>query len=449
MINTHSDSIPSTFIGDYKIENTLFYNQFIIAYTAEDMRKSTPVLIVQYPSTANKTTEISEIENNIKLLIQHIHPNLAVIKDVYPLNNCVYIITDIPQGISLEKYLNTNIYLTETEATRVIATLLSIFIFLTKIDMMMETIEFNQVYLATDGSIMLYGMFPIKKNNTSFEHHLSLLRQVLTRIITLQDDDSLYSISFSKLVDKVNSSDRNIQPKTLEELIPLFKIPKTNMFDTHCEPMVCESTTTSEKIIRISSSILVISIVAFYLFFQEAKTIQSKEIDKKHLSTIPSNPTLPIVIPTEDENVTQIIQKKPDSPINESTDKFIDFGDYVQDRKTGLLWQKDGVASGKLNFYQAQEYAKNLSLGNLNGWRVPTIKELESIFPAVEKPFKNTPYTDQQCCKGPYEWHSYWTSEMDNSLPDYAFVYHWYQFGGANNCYASKNYDYVRCVRNP
>jgi hypothetical protein len=126
--------------------------------------------------------------------------------------------------------------------------------------------------------------------------------------------------------------------------------------------------------------------------------------------------------------------------------RFWDYGEYIFDRETGLNWQKDGKASGKRNFYEAQKYAKSLELGGKRGWRVPTAKELASIFPALEVPFTNTPYTDQPCCKGPYEWPSYWTSQLDKRLDDYAYIYQWYGKGGKNNCYASRNYAYVRCV---
>jgi TPR repeat protein len=135
--------------------------------------------------------------------------------------------------------------------------------------------------------------------------------------------------------------------------------------------------------------------------------------------------------------------------LNKTYPRFIDRGAYVQDTKTGLLWQKDGRRSGRLNYYQAGDYAKALTLGGLLGWRVPTREELASIFPARSAPFTNTPYTSKPCCKGPYEWRSYWTSERDRRLDDYAYVYHWYGKGGANNCYASKNYDYVRAVHDP
>ena len=127
--------------------------------------------------------------------------------------------------------------------------------------------------------------------------------------------------------------------------------------------------------------------------------------------------------------------------------RFRDRGEYVEDTQTGLLWQKDGAASGKKNFYEAAEYAKTLRLGGLRGWRVPTAKEFAEIFPANEAPFKNTGYTPDKCCGGGKEFRSYWTSELDGRSEDYAFVYQWYDKGGANNCFASKNYVYVRCVR--
>jgi hypothetical protein len=129
--------------------------------------------------------------------------------------------------------------------------------------------------------------------------------------------------------------------------------------------------------------------------------------------------------------------------------RFLSRGDYVEDTRTGLLWQRDGIASGKRNFYEAAKYAEKLKLGGLSGWRVPTRQELGGIFPATEQPFQNTPYTEQVCCQGPFEWNSYWTCELDMRLPDYAFLYHWYAKGGANNCYASKNAVYVRCVHDP
>jgi hypothetical protein len=130
--------------------------------------------------------------------------------------------------------------------------------------------------------------------------------------------------------------------------------------------------------------------------------------------------------------------------------RFQDRGDYVEDTKTGLLWQKDGTELGKHNYQGAKQYAADLTLGGLTGWRVPTRDELAGVFPAVDAPFKNTKYNEKPYgAKGEGEWNSYWTADLDTRLEDYAYVYQWYAKGGANNCYASKNFVYVRCVRDP
>ena len=134
-------------------------------------------------------------------------------------------------------------------------------------------------------------------------------------------------------------------------------------------------------------------------------------------------------------------EKKEEKP------RYIDRGEYIEDTTTKLLWQKDGATAGKKNFQQAAEYAKGLKLGGLKGWRVPTAKELAGIFPADQKPFLNSKYNPNACCGGPNEFASFWTCELDTRLDDYAFVYQWYNKGGANNGFASKNFVYVRCVR--
>ena len=106
--------------------------------------------------------------------------------------------------------------------------------------------------------------------------------------------------------------------------------------------------------------------------------------------------------------------------------------------------------SGKHNFYDAIKYATNLELGGVAGWRVPTKEELAAVFPATEAPFTNTKYNkDPYSAKGVGEWASYWTSTIDPRAKDYAFVYQWYGTGGANNCLASQNSAYVRCVHDP
>jgi len=140
------------------------------------------------------------------------------------------------------------------------------------------------------------------------------------------------------------------------------------------------------------------------------------------------------------------VTKKYEEPESISYGRLIDRGEFIEDTQTGLYWQKDGESSGKLNFYQAKEYAKSLNLGGVKGWRVPTAKELQTIFPADKKPFINSFYNAEEYNRRKYRWTSYWTSELDNRMQDYAYIYQWYAKGGKNNCYASKNYVYVRCV---
>jgi hypothetical protein len=51
----------------------------------------------------------------------------------------------------------------------------------------------------------------------------------------------------------------------------------------------------------------------------------------------------------------------------------------ITDTKTGLMWQQDGNASGKLFWKAALEYCKNLRLAGFSDWRAPTIDELKVL----------------------------------------------------------------------
>ena len=67
---------------------------------------------------------------------------------------------------------------------------------------------------------------------------------------------------------------------------------------------------------------------------------------------------------------------------------YKDNGDgTVSDLNTGLMWQKTTDATsdsleGRVTWYEAEEYAKNLILGGYSDWRVPSIKELISLVDA-------------------------------------------------------------------
>jgi len=59
--------------------------------------------------------------------------------------------------------------------------------------------------------------------------------------------------------------------------------------------------------------------------------------------------------------------------------KFIDNRDgTITDEATGLIWQKEDSKTA-LDWKSALEYAGNLNLASHNDWRLPTIKELQSL----------------------------------------------------------------------
>jgi hypothetical protein len=52
----------------------------------------------------------------------------------------------------------------------------------------------------------------------------------------------------------------------------------------------------------------------------------------------------------------------------------------VKNEQSGLIWQDSAsVRTENLSYDQAQEYCNNLTLNEHNNWRLPTVKELESI----------------------------------------------------------------------
>ncbi len=458
-------------LGNYRIESIISYEIEEICYLAEDMRKSVKVLIWQYSKMNNLECSLEKI---IDFYRKNSHPNIAKYQEILSENGFFYIVMQKPLGKTLENYLELNPILNEIEINNLLSTLLSIFIFLAKQDLIFERILFQHIYREDTGMYTICGVLPREKPADYNDHYIAMLNNVIEKILVLENEVGIhFSESFRALIGRVSAQ----QFKTIEELAPLFKISGHQKVNYECEPIVCHEKTNYEKYLYLAFFMSIVFFTANLLNKNEdagkEKTMLSVEPSK--VSRVISSQTVePIIIPSpisnkpvneknqsnnivhiENENIQSTINVESENLKNVTeykpitTDKYVDYGEYIKDKKTGLLWQKDGTASGKLNFYQADEYAKRLKLGNLYGWRVPTIKELETIFPALDKPFINTPYTDQKCCKGPYEWHSYWTAEMDKSLPDYAFVYHWYQFGGANNCYASKNYDYVRCVHDP
>jgi hypothetical protein len=91
--------------------------------------------------------------------------------------------------------------------------------------------------------------------------------------------------------------------------------------------------------------------------------------------------------------------------------------DLVLDKKTGFIWVRNAHLEGKrLMWEDAINYCKDLALGNLKGWRLPTLKELKSLVdssesnPALSKghPFIIVKY-------------GYWTGTTHEELSDDAY----------------------------
>src|SRR6185436_4683851 len=59
-------------------------------------------------------------------------------------------------------------------------------------------------------------------------------------------------------------------------------------------------------------------------------------------------------------------------------DQFQPSSNTVADTKTGLIWQKN-VAMTEVTFAEAQTYCANLTLDGATNWRVPSIKELQTL----------------------------------------------------------------------
>lgn len=104
------------------------------------------------------------------------------------------------------------------------------------------------------------------------------------------------------------------------------------------------------------------------------------------------------------------VLETPESP------RFRVDGDTVLDRTTGLMWSRENVPGGSMNWKAAQEACKKLQLGGHSDWRLPTIRELLTLVDYE----RHNPAIDTEAfkCESAY----YWTSTPAASSPgDYAW----------------------------
>lgn len=119
---------------------------------------------------------------------------------------------------------------------------------------------------------------------------------------------------------------------------------------------------------------------------------------------------------------------------------FVKSQNVVIDIQRNLMWQDNiEVTQNLTTFSEAKNYCKGLMINNFTDWRLPSIKELQSIVdikksnPAINDQFKFCEPT------------SYWSNSQDLTNKNHA----WYVGFKAGATYKdSKDYDcYVRCIR--
>jgi len=112
-----------------------------------------------------------------------------------------------------------------------------------------------------------------------------------------------------------------------------------------------------------------------------------------------------------------------------------------KDPKTGFEWQCE--SPGEMTWHEAQEYAKSLSLGGKNDWRLPTLAELESLLDRTKGRSDGRPLMREEV---PFrDTLSYWSSTTFKRHTKNAWIV---MFDGAYvlSYYKSNSYS-VRCVR--
>ncbi|MFI3317401.1 MAG: DUF1566 domain-containing protein [Rikenellaceae bacterium] len=122
---------------------------------------------------------------------------------------------------------------------------------------------------------------------------------------------------------------------------------------------------------------------------------------------------------------------------------FVDNGDgTISDLATGLMWAKDDNGKG-IEWTEALPYAEGAELAGYNDWRLPNVKELQSIVDysrapsskgveaAIDPIFNCTPFVNEA---GDDDYGYYWTGTSACFTKGRPFYFAWYvAFGRAVN----------------
>lgn len=122
---------------------------------------------------------------------------------------------------------------------------------------------------------------------------------------------------------------------------------------------------------------------------------------------------------------------------------YTDNGDgTITDNVTQLIWQKVPNAVA-LSWEQALSYAENLSLGNYSDWRLPNIKELQSLNDeSIANPSVTTTFFNSIGVK------NYWSSTTLKPNPSNpSSAWYWNTQFGITTYDLKTNMNYVICVR--
>lgn len=120
---------------------------------------------------------------------------------------------------------------------------------------------------------------------------------------------------------------------------------------------------------------------------------------------------------------------------NYGINHFVDNGDgTITDNATGLMWMQDD-SKIDMNWKDALSYAENMEFAKYSDWRLPTIKELQSIIDYTKAPGASNSAAINQLFN---------STSITNEANQTDYAYYWsgtthanYNGGGINACYIS------------